>query len=296
MKLNQITYFREVCRWNNISKAAQTLFVSQPAISSAIKELEEEFGVALFFRNNNKLVLTPEGEFFYQRVKNIISDVETIETQMKNMGDIDRRLRIGVPPMIGIVVFPLIFNRYTKECPEVQIEIAESGSLEIRHYVLEDRVDFALSIIDKDLSKQFEIRPLYNTELVFCVSRTHHLANEKRLSFKMLKDEKLILMKADAFQHPQIMNRFSELEFIPNVLVYSNQLTTIEYLVRNGNAGAFLFKEIVDARPDLVGIPLDVPIKIHIGIIWKRNRFLNKDAVRFIQMAESDFKINGNQD
>ena len=64
MKLTQLEYFCVAARYHNITKAAKELFVTQPSISNAIKALEEEFGVNLFFRNNNKLTLTPEGEAF----------------------------------------------------------------------------------------------------------------------------------------------------------------------------------------------------------------------------------------
>lgn len=70
MKLTQLEYFCVAARYHNITKAAKELFVTQPSISNAIRALEEEFGVNLFFRNNNKLTLTPEGEFFYKVRKN----------------------------------------------------------------------------------------------------------------------------------------------------------------------------------------------------------------------------------
>ena len=65
MKLTQLEYFCVAARYHNITKAAKEFFVTQPSISNAIKALEEEFGVNLFFRNNNKLTLTPEGELFF---------------------------------------------------------------------------------------------------------------------------------------------------------------------------------------------------------------------------------------
>lgn len=70
MKLTQLEYFCVAARYHNITKAAKELFVTQPLISNAIKALEEEFGVNLFFRNNNKLTLTPEGELFIIVPKN----------------------------------------------------------------------------------------------------------------------------------------------------------------------------------------------------------------------------------
>ena len=72
MKLTQLEDFCVAARYHNITKAAKELFVTQPSISNAIKALEEEFGVNLFFRNNNKLTLTPEGELFIRVQKDFL--------------------------------------------------------------------------------------------------------------------------------------------------------------------------------------------------------------------------------
>ena len=73
MKLTQLEYFCVAARYHNITKAAKELFVTQPSISNAIRALEEEFGVNLFFRNNNKLTLTPEGELFYKSAEELLA-------------------------------------------------------------------------------------------------------------------------------------------------------------------------------------------------------------------------------
>ena len=90
-----------VCRYNNITKAAEELYVSQPAISSSIKDLETEFGVKLFYRQNNKLLLTDEGEYFLDKVTDILGAVDILSTQMKDLGNNLNHIKIGVPSMVG---------------------------------------------------------------------------------------------------------------------------------------------------------------------------------------------------
>lgn len=81
MKLTQLEYFCVAARYHNITKAAKELFVTQPSISNAIKALEEEFGVNLFFRNNNKLTLTPEGELFYKSSEELLAHADSVESE-----------------------------------------------------------------------------------------------------------------------------------------------------------------------------------------------------------------------
>jgi len=292
MKFQQMQYFREVCRCNNISKASKELFVSQPAISSSIKSLEQEFGVKLFHRNNNKLILTPEGDYFYEQVQSILESTEKLELKMKDLGKNHNHIKIGVPPMIGIFLFPGIFNEFKAKYPKIQIEILESGSLEIRQYVMEDMVDLAIGIIDDEMTSHFNVYPIYETELVFAVSKNHHLAGQKAISFEMLKDERLIMMKADSFQNPKIKQRFANLGIEPNVLLYSSQLYTIKEFVGYGNCGAFVFKEIAEMDVDLVPVPLRDPLKISIGMIWKTHGILYKEAEQFIDFIKNDYRYH----
>jgi len=292
MKFLQMVYFREVCKLNNITKASKSLFVSQPAISSSIKELEKEFGVQLFHRNNNKLVLTPEGEYFNAQVEKILESVEKLTEKMKDLGQNHNRIKIGVPPMIGIFMFPEIFNAFKAKYPKIMIEIFESGSLEIRHYVMDDIVDLAIGIIDDAMTSQFHTEKIYETELVFCVSSNHHLNGKDRISFEMLADESIILMKADSFQNPKIKERFAGIGITPNILLYSSQLYTIKKFLEYGNCGAFMFKEIADTDSDLVSIPFRDPIKIDIGMIWKSHTILYKETEEFISFVKDEYRAH----
>lgn len=292
MKYLQMLYFREVCRCNNITKASKTLFVSQPAISSAIKELEHEFGVQLFHRNNNKLVLTPEGAFFYDQVQSILDSTDKLQEKMKDLGNNHNKIKIGVPPMIGIFLFPKIFNSFKSKYPKIQFEILESGSLEIRHYVMDDLVDLAIGIIDDEMTSQFHVEKIYETELVFCVSKNHHLAKHSHIAFEMLKDESIILMKTDSFQNPKIKERFSSLGITPNILLYSSQLYTIKKFLEYGNCGAFVFKEVADMDPDLIPIPFDRPIQTTIGMIWKNHSLLYSETEDFIRFVKEEYGLH----
>jgi DNA-binding transcriptional LysR family regulator len=289
MKFMQMIYFREVCRTNNISKASKELFVSQPAISSSIKALEQEFGLQLFHRNNNKLFLTPEGEFFNLQIQEILDGIEKLELKMKDLGKNHNRIKIGVPPMIGIFLFPKIFNEFKAHYPKTEIEIRESGSLEIRRYVSDDVVDVAIGILDKDMSSQFNLLPLYETELVFAVNKGHPLAQKKTISFPMLTNEKIILMKADSFQNPKIRERFASLGIEPNVFLYSSQLYTIKKFISYGNCGAFVFREIAEMDDDMVPIAFEDPIKISIGLIWKQHTMLYRETENFIDFIRKSF-------
>ena len=286
MKLLQMKYFQTVCRYGSITKAAEELFVSQPTISFCIKELESEFGVRLFHRRHNRLQLTVEGSYFLDKVNYILQSVDALAVQMKNMGNNRNHVKIAVPAMISTFLFPQIFNAYSMTYPEVELEMLETGSLQVRKLVDASSVDLGITIRDDVVDDTYNELPLVSTELVFCVSRKHPLADRKQISFKELSDEHIILFKADSYQNIFIKRAFSEAGVEPNIMLCSSQLYTIKQFLSYGNVGAFLYRQVAEMDKDLVCIPLEQPIIQDIALIWTKNGNLYSDSENFIQFAK----------
>ena len=286
MKLLQMRYFQTVCRYGSITKAAEELFISQPTISFCLKELEDEFGVKLFHRRHNRLQLTVEGQFFLDKVNYILQSVDSLSTQMKDMGNNHNHVKIAVPAMISTFLFPQVFSAYTKMYPEVQLEMLETGSLQARKLVDANSVDLGITILDNVVEDAYNVLPLVSTELVFCVSKSHSLADRKCISFKELADEHIILFKADSYQNIFIKRAFSEVGVEPQILLYSSQLYTIKQFLSYGYAGAFLYRQVAEMDKDLVCIPLEQPIIQDIVLIWSKSSSLYSDSENFIQFAK----------
>lgn len=286
MKLLQMRYFQTVCRYGSITKAAEELFVSQPTISFCIKELEAEFGVRLFHRRHNRLQLTVEGAFFLDKVNYILQSVDTLSTQMKDMGSNRNHVKLAMPAMLSTFLFPQIFNAYSQVYPQVELEMLETGSLQARKLVDANSVDIGITILDDTVQDSYNVLPLVSTELVFCVSKSHPLAERKRISFKELCDEHIILFKADSYQNIIIKRAFADVGVEPKILLYSSQLYTIKKFLSYGNAGAFLYRQVAESDSELVCIPLEQPITQDVVLIWTKSGSMYSDCEKFIQFVK----------
>ncbi len=275
-----------MCRYGSITKAAEELFVSQPTISFCLKELEDEFGVKLFHRRHNRLQLTVEGQFFLDKIDYILQSVDTLTTQMKDMGKNHNHVKIAVPAMISTFLFPQMFNAFTRMYPDVELEMLETGSLQTRKLVDANSVDLGVTILDGFVTDSYNLLPLVTTELVFCVSKTHPLAGREQISFKELADEHIILFKADSYQNIVIKRAFAEAGVEPKISLYSSQLYTIKEFLSYGYAGAFLYRQVAEMDKDLVCIPIDRPIMQDIVLIWSRSGSLYSDSENFIRFAQ----------
>ncbi len=286
MKLLQMRYFQTVCRYGSITKAAEELFVSQPTISFCIKELEAEFGVRLFHRRHNRLQLTVEGAFFLDKVNYILQSVDTLSTQMKDMGSNRNHVKLAMPAMLSTFLFPQIFNAYSQVYPQVELEMLETGSLQARKLVDANSVDIGITILDDTVQDSYNVLPLVSTELVFCVSKSHPLAERKRISFKELCGEHIILFKADSYQNIIIKRAFADVGVEPKILLYSSQLYTIKKFLSYGNAGAFLYRQVAESDSELVCIPLEQPIIQDVVLIWTKSGSMYSDCEKFIQFVK----------
>ena len=115
MKIIQLEYFSAVCRYHSITQAAQKLYVTQPAISNAIRELEKEFSISLFSRTKNHMVLTKEGEEFYQKASVLLNNIHETTSELYDLGKQITPIRIGIPPLLSTVFFPDMLTAFYKK-------------------------------------------------------------------------------------------------------------------------------------------------------------------------------------
>ena len=95
MTLTQLEYFCAVCRYHSITRAAEALFVSQPTISTSIRDLEKEFNLRLFTHGRNRITLTNDGEAFYQKAEHILKQTHELYADFAGMQESRHPLRIG---------------------------------------------------------------------------------------------------------------------------------------------------------------------------------------------------------
>ena len=287
MKLYQLKYFTAVCNYGYVTKAAEELHVTQPSVSSAIKELEDEFAVNLFHRINNRLSPTKEGLYFLDQATKILELVESTQNAMSELGNRKKQIKIGIPPMIGTFLFPNMFSAFKEKYPNIQLELIERGSPEMLLAVENDTLDLAVIITNGIKKPDIHIEHICSTEFLFCVGKGHPLAGRKSVTFEEIKDENIILFKNGYFQNKFVRSRFAEINAEPKVILYSNQIVTMKNLVKEGAVCAFLIEDVVKDDKDLCAIPINPPIPIEIGVIWRKNKRHNSDTIQFMKFAHT---------
>ncbi len=276
MTITQMQYFVAVCEYGTISKSAEMLHISQPSISLAIKDLEEQFGVTLFDRENKRFQLSQEGRYMYETAKSILNQINALEVQMRDLGKHQNQLCISVPILTGMFMLNLFMNDFRKTHPDIPFIIRQYNSPKAFKSLDDGSCDVAIIVDGEKLPGNLVKKPIFQSEFVFCVNQNHPLASEDSLHLVDIKNDPIVLSQENSYMAKILKAEFYKANSVPNILMYGVQLSLIRDLVCSGQAGTFLIKELADTWPEVSVIPLKEKIPITFSLVWRKDRFLNK--------------------
>ena len=277
MTLQQLRYFQAACRHHSITGAAEALHISQPSISIAIRELEKEFGLKLTARRYQGFTLTREGEELLELADGLLSHADQVLLRMRDLSRRHYPIRLGVPPMIGMLLLPHLYTHFCPGHPDITVATREGGTNMMLRELLEKTLDLAFVTHDRPLGEEFQALPLLSTETVWCAARTHPLAGRERVAVEELAEEPLVLFQKNFFHYEIVMHRFAEAGITPRVLHATDQLSTARRLICGGIASGFLLKSALPDFPDVAGVSLSPPIRVRISLVWEKSRHLSAD-------------------
>lgn len=197
MDIQHLKYAVEIERHKSISKAAEKLFVSQPFLSKAVKELESEIGVDIFNRTSRGVVPTKKGEDFLARAREILTDMEELEKSFKDSGEESLRFEISVPIACYISRAFVEFVKELDSSRELKLDYRETNTMStINHVVDKDCnigiVRYQTNFEDYYLryleSKDLVIKPIWQFQYHLVMSRNNPLANKESISAADLEE------------------------------------------------------------------------------------------------------------
>ena len=288
MKLQQLRYFYAACYYKSISHAAEKLHVSQPSVSMAIRELEREFGAPLISRCYKGFVLTEEGTALEEMAESLLRHADQVNEEMLSFGRRQKPVRMGIPPMIGTAVLPFLYNELRTKCPDILLNCEETGAKALMHDLKENILDLVLSAHADPRPKEFETITIARTEMLWCALPDHPLAVHKAITPELLKNEPMVFFGDSYLVHELIRQRFTEVGITPTVLHATEQLSTIQSMVRNGVASGFMLHFLANTQKGLVTLSFDKPITLDISLVWRKNTALSRSAKQLIQICQQE--------
>ena len=286
MKLAQLRYFLEVYRMENLTQAANNLHISQPSVTVAIRELEQELGVSLFYRTKQRIYPTDAGHLFYHRLENIIGDLDHLALEMRHL--ITRQIiKLGVSPMTGTMLLPAIYKSFPFAHPEIDFDIIEDSAPMVQKLLVDEQLDFAFLLGGHFDSSDIEFVPIQQCQYVLCVHPSHPLSGQEVISVKDIVNEPLALFGQSHFVNKMVTEAFHNIGATPNIVLISRQIDTLKRFVVENLASTVFFEDCVFDSDLFSKIYVKEFSPLYVGIGWKKKRAITEDAKKFIRFAES---------
>lgn len=235
MELKQLEMFVAVVEERSILKAADRVYRTQPAVSIALKKLEEEVGEQIFDRGQRyEYLLTPAGDVLYTHAKRVLNLIDETRRSLEDLAKVRRgQLRIGASESINLYLLPAITHVFRKRYPYIRFEVACKHSDELLRMLKERRLDLAL-LAYKPKGSDVEARQIMRDELVLITSPSHRLAKPGSAQVQDLSSESFIMEGGASSMRDTIEEVFKECGTPLNIEVESGAIETIKRMVAMG--------------------------------------------------------------
>ena len=194
--------------------------------------------------------------------------------------------------MLSTVFFPELLTAFHQDHPEIAVVLEEYGSVRACDLVQNDTLDLALVNMEQYNIDKFHNVVLANDQVVFCVNKDHRLADKEIVTTKEMSKELLIFFNADSVQNQLLKTRFEMDGYIPNIVMRSSQIYTTLQFIKTGKYSCFLYSSMLDkfTKSGITGIPLNPPIHIKIGMIWKKGKYISGDMQTFLNFTRMYYR------
>lgn len=283
MRLTLIPTFAAVCRWGSFSRAAEKLHISQPAVSKAIKELEQDCGVALFERQHSTISLTPEGRKLWEGCQRWLKESEELEKLGTSLKTDRQILRIGVVPMCGNTIFPQLHSRFLETHPNVQIRTVEDTASVLYDLLDRQELDLILCVTNHLPLAPYHCKVIKKSRLELFTTPDNPLARKASITFPELAGVPLVMFPDGFGQTRYIRKLFAQAQTIPQILHQTSQVFTILSYIRSGAAVGFLSEEFAQTEKDLAAVPVEGMPAASINLVWLQDTRTHPGIKEFIR-------------
>lgn len=278
MELRHLKYFVAVAEELNFSRAAERLFISQPALSRQVKNLEKELGVVLFLRQSDGLTLTEAGQFFLKQAKDILSVSNLAVQNLKDhYSNRDEPLVIGYIPTILNTFLGQTLHQFGHTYPEVPVCLKEMPPNEQVKALREGAIDIAFMGNPPDeLNAEFTVQCVKKVPIAALLPSKHLLANEASINLAELASQKFIGMSEETFpgRNDRIRDVCRCAGFIPNLHLFADSHASMIALVGARQGVAIMPQEAESLpHPQVVFMPLHHPIYYACSTaVWRKEK------------------------
>ena len=300
INLNQLRAFYQAAKHMNFSRAAKTLFITQPAVTAQVKLFEDSLELKLFKKKGGRPYLTDEGKTIYEYARKIFEYEEEIEKAVEEIKHLRQgTLCIGTARTYSRYFMPLLISRFRERHPHIKIQLDEGSSEDMIQSLLDLKNE--LAIVAKAKKPQgIRFISFSQEELVLILPPDHDLAKKKVVSFEELTDEMIIMKETGSGTRGLVNELFAKNGYSPKLLMETSDAEMIKLLVQHGEGISFLVRTSVSRELEekkLVSVPLKgQKMSLDVSIAYLADQPLSPPGQAFLKSLETEkmrFRVSG---
>jgi len=284
MDTQLLTAFIEVAESQSFTRAADSLHLSQPAISKRITALEEQIGRPLFDRVGRSISLTDAGRTLLPYARKALQDIEDGRRALSQLsGQVSGRLSIGTSHHIGLHRLPPVLGAFTRDYPQVDLDIHFMDSEVACDAVLAGKLELGIVTLPIQAIPHLQQHAVWPDPLAVVIAADHPLAQRKKPALTDLAGLPAVLPDASTYTHRIVTAALQAQGITPRVRLATNYLETLKMLVAIGLGWSVLPDSMVDgglARLQIRGLTMTRTL----GLVWHERRTLSGAAQALIAL------------
>jgi len=295
----RLQVFHAVAKQSSFTKAAETLFMTQPAVTFQIKQLEEHFSTRLFDRGHGKISLTPAGEVVLDYAERILSLSAELDTRISELtGEVQGLLLIGASMTIAEFMLPRVLGEFKVAYPRVKARLTVANSETIEHGVAAHSLDIGLIEAPSHLLS-LSTEECCEDELQVVCAPGHPLAKLKAVTPKQLLQHAYISREPGSGTREVTDSYFRDAGFAPDDLTSVMELGSpdaIKGVVETGLGFAIMSKVIVAKEKQLgvlVALPLAPKLTRTLSLVYPKEKFRSRLVSSFVEFSKGKLKSPG---
>ena len=288
MDTHSLKTFVTVAEKQSFSEAAESLYLTQPAVSKRIASLESELNAKLFDRIGRKIALTEAGRALLSHAKSILLEMEDSRRMISNLaGQVSGRLSIGTSHHIGLHRLPPVLRQFTKGFPDVELDLQFMDS-EVACRAVQTG-DLELGIVTLPLEPLHDLYSelIWPDPMAVVVSYDHILAGQRNLNFKQLTEHPAILPSPGTYTRGLLEKAFATKKQQLKVGMNTNYLETIKMMVGIGLGWSVLPLSMLTEELTTLDIR-GLQIERQLGVVRHQARTLSNAASKMIETLHAN--------
>lgn len=293
INLEYYKVFYYVAQMGSITLAAEKLCISQPAVSQAVRQLEQSLDSQLFLRTSKGVRLTREGEFFYEYIKTGLDSIWHGENMLRRMKDLDTgEVRIGASDMtLQFYLLPYL-EKFHELHPGIKVTVSNGPTSETLRFLYEGKIDFGVVSTPFDARPEVTVTPVKEVENVFVAGDKFRHLEGKKLNYEILKELPCIFLEKNtstrAFMDQFLAERGVEVE--PEFELSTSDMI-VQFAMRNLGIGCVMsgFAKVELERGNLMELKFkeEMP-KRHFSIVTDKKTPVSPAGKGLLQLMKND--------